>query len=678
MATIVTTFAELHAALQDTDETHIQFGADIVMDVTGGIQIPNTKTSVVIDGADGSCGRYRYTDYGPDSGIGSAANTIRYQSSNAGQRTVTIQNMIISGRNYYGVLYNPGGVNTTYSFRNVLYIGPQPLHNDDGQAEIYDSDITVDKSIFSQSEEIAECNRGVLGGKTTIVHRPITTSYNIFGLAGATATRAVTIAAGADISITSTGYFFDRPNYGFLMEENARLVYTTENTALVSLDVTTPFELREGASFTLITDKGFANTTTDRFGPITIGKNASLRCVQTGRNGVISTLYCAGDFTVAEGASVYLEAAYENANELIDFYGTGRTLRLQNPKRFVLKSTTNSSSLINFSSTNRIELEARQANLWTTAPAPDDPGGFDNLPDSAWRRLRDAADDDPFNPDVIIKGAATNTAFTLDADGTNLSAAEQALLSNFSELIPAKAYVFAVGRLDLNVNPIAVDGYPIFGRTEPGAALKADFTVEGQPYHLTGTADAQGKYSLPTGVELPLDTRVTVAGSRQFLYGEEILGVVPVGEITLSEPPAQLPFLARVISTDPVKLCGREDTDWSLAVTDSRARSTPWRVTTASDNILRSAGGYLLPDGLVFVSAETDPDTALPVRRAHILSATPTVVWEGAANGGMTLVTGIRWGADLGLLLQVTGAPFQNGETYHADIRWALEVDPLE
>lgn len=687
MPTFVDTFTELKTALEDSSnsETYFYVRQDI-NGVVGGIKIPNTKTDITIDGSSDGINRILYTDYGNEStGIGAYANTIRIDSPVSGTNyNVVVQNMLITGNNYYGVLYTDGAAsaNISYTLRNVEYEGPQPLHGPYSQVEMDNCNISVTTQRVSTAQEIAQCNRAVLAGKTTIKHQPSGT-FHIFNLTNNTDTRGVTIKEGAEITITTSQNFTSGTYTNFTMEVNSKLtaniggyfvagsnssITINDNTSLhATMDgaffTGTPVALTlgESSSFELIGPKGFSNSATDRFGPISIGKNADLKYTQTERNGLVSTMYCAGNFTVEEGASVYLKAAYTTTpNELLEFYGAGCTLSLNKPRRFVLKNTSNSNSLISFSASNRLEITSNQINLWNRSETS---GGFNSLPDSTWHRIEELADPLTFEPDVFIKGSISNTTFSLDTDGTNLEAAEQSALSPLSQLLPRSAYVFAVGELPFFVNPIAVDGWPVFGTSEPEAEILVEYQVEGTDYQNSGLTDENGDFSIPTDLELPLDTTVTIQAYHLYLYALKRSTVVPVGELVLEEAPTKITFDPIAVRSTPTVICKRHDPNIQLKVSDSRARSSYWKLSAVSENLLTGSAGHTLSDALVFCKEDS----------ISILGSTATPIYTGPPNNGKTLETIISWPETDGILLQLTTTPLYNGEQYSGDLNWQLE-----
>ena len=135
---VVFTYAELKTVLEGTNNySYIYFGANITL--TAGIKIASTKTNITIDGTYQNV-RYTYEDMKNLS----ASNTIYVSSSNTTK--VTVQNMDITGYNYYGVIYVPESntyANTVIEYNNVTYEGPQMIYHPNGLTRIISSNITI-------------------------------------------------------------------------------------------------------------------------------------------------------------------------------------------------------------------------------------------------------------------------------------------------------------------------------------------------------------------------------------------------------------------------------------------------------------------------------------------------------------------------------------------------------
>lgn len=631
--TVVASFAELKHVLENTEEILVYLNADIQGEA-GGIKTPNSKPSIIIDGTYGGV-RHRYRDYSTyTTGYGLQTDTIRVSAPAGNTYTVTMQNMDIDSVNYYGPMSSPlsdaNYANVTYIMRGVTYTGPQVAYIGHGGVEYYDSDFVIDGSAFTVSEEFAQCNRVTFGGAITIRHAPYA-SVNMFPFEGQAATRAIIFKAGADVRINTTRPFFSGGTTPFTIEEGASVMIESTTTLSPSLVYASPF---------------------------TVGSNANFTYIQTAKNGSVSTIYCNGDFTVSQGASVQIEARHSSPSRLIYFSTTNARLRVTDPERFLLRST--GAGLIHFASTSTLELQGGQINYWKTPPSTDDPGGFADIPTYSWRK------NPPSGEAVLsasISGGTTNTLFpTAGTGATNLDGTELEG-KPLSELLLYSAYAFAIGSLPLSVDTITDDAYPIQGISAPGAKIIVSYTVDGMDYALPGTAGEDGKFSIETPAAIPPDETVTIRTNTPFLISETVQAAVDAGKLVLEAPPEQLAFaMSNKVSQYPL-LFGRAENNWSLQVNDTRVRKTSWRIYAAISGSMAAETGHTLPDAVVFRD-EAD--------MLHVLNDEPKQIWLNET--GAASVT-VRWAADKGILMQRSTNPMYINEQYSAIIYWRIEAE---
>ena len=168
---VVNNYNELAAAItDDNDYTTIYLNADI--EITGRINFPPNKTNLTINGTytneQGVTTRHTLTDMNS----ASITNSI-YIASATSEINVTLCNVDIVGKNYYGIVAVEAVSSTksvTLIHINVNYTGPQISYNRQGTVRYIDSNITIKTSsgYASPSNELAEVNRVEVGGKTTI------------------------------------------------------------------------------------------------------------------------------------------------------------------------------------------------------------------------------------------------------------------------------------------------------------------------------------------------------------------------------------------------------------------------------------------------------------------------------------------------------------------------------
>lgn len=181
-----------------------------------------------------------------------------------------------------------------------------------------------------------------------------------------------------------------------------------------------------------------------------------------------------------------------------------------------------------------------------------------------------------------------------------------------------------------------------------------------------GSSNADGNFSIPTGDTLPAATPVTIKSNRPFLLTSVILEAVEAGELVLNTPPENIHFEFKKRLSGPPNIFGRVLDHWSLSVTDTRARSTPWKLYATANTPLTSTHdpSHTLPDALIFVDADES---------VHLLGSEKTLIWSGDASDGTETTTTIQWAQNQGLLMAACNAPFHAGEEYTTPIHWTLE-----
>lgn len=171
---VVSTFEELKAALSENNGiTQVELGADI--EITNGISISPNKKSVIIDGAGHTLKEKRKGAHG----------TI-YISKNNTTNDVSLKNLVIEGLNYYGPVNVDDAVKgVTLNYENVIYRGPQLVHNVHGYAK-FTGNNTINIHKNSTNSDVAqELFEGLgfdISGEFTLVHEGKTDSAFWFGL----------------------------------------------------------------------------------------------------------------------------------------------------------------------------------------------------------------------------------------------------------------------------------------------------------------------------------------------------------------------------------------------------------------------------------------------------------------------------------------------------------------
>lgn len=120
---------------------------------------------------------------------------------------MTMKNMKIIGRNYYGIPYVVNIVGTsgvTTAYENVVYTGRQITYNRRGTARYIECDITI-VSTYGTGEEVAEAAHVEIGGNTTI--NKTNSENGIFYFNGLSGDNSFRILADANVTINTANYF---------------------------------------------------------------------------------------------------------------------------------------------------------------------------------------------------------------------------------------------------------------------------------------------------------------------------------------------------------------------------------------------------------------------------------------------------------------------------------------
>ena len=165
----VETSAELKSILEGANNiTHIYLAKDITL--AQGITILGSKSQVTIDvlyPTDGTGTIHTYTD------MNSASNADAIGVRTASSLHVTVQNLNVVGKNYYGLIYVAEGSayqNVVITYKNITYNGPQITYHPSGLSIYQNLTVNIIDSIANLANEVAEAGSIQIGGKTTIIH----------------------------------------------------------------------------------------------------------------------------------------------------------------------------------------------------------------------------------------------------------------------------------------------------------------------------------------------------------------------------------------------------------------------------------------------------------------------------------------------------------------------------
>lgn len=636
-------FGDLRDAVSaNNDYEYVYLANDIV--ITAGVTILASKASLTIDGEYpvGSGTRHALTDINselPDATLG---------LRNTSTMTITMKNLVLHGRNFYGLPYiaesalairDTSGVSLLYE--NVVYDGPQITYHHNGLTRYTNCDITITQTGISGPEEVGEVNRVELGGTVRITHNSTTDA--VFWFRDTASTSSLTVLAGAQVEITSANYF----------------MFNLDGTFISTL-VPTTFAIQSGGSLSLRVNKGISYSQSHTLNAFTLADGAAFRYVQDANNGASAALYLNGALTVGSTARFYMQAQ-NGTQPLLSFTnGTGRSLNVASPLSFVLYSP-NAPALAS-AGTTQVSLSGGQLNYWRNAVTPvGSAGGFGDPPLYKWNKLNYATT-------LVVTGNFTASATTVTSNLT----AEDGTLPAISNLHLHEARVLSIGDWPVIINPIIDDGRDITGYTEPGANLRAEYTISGSTHILPGAAGSDGRYAISTAAQtpdnIPAGTEVALWSNIPFLIKRTLATAIAEGEFELQAAPEHIAYGFPSITAGSDVFLRRyfPNNDEPVVVYDGRVDSTAWQLLASITGDLVTADGTLsLPESLVYRDEGGN---------VSILSAEPMVIYTGEPNGGAPKTTSILWNADRGILL-LPKVPIRIGVEYASYVKW--ELHPL-
>lgn len=301
----VTTFEELKNILE-TNNTYNYIYLENNITLTNGIRISSTKTNITINGT-----------YNNKTSTLEDKKTLNYGDTiNASYQTiqkVTVCNMNIIGNNYYGIIYVPESTiykNIVVEYNNITYTGPQISFHPNGLTRFIDSVITITDNSITTGNEVAECNKIEIGGKTTINH----TSKN------------------------NSSFWFRNDNPSLTILTNSNVTFTSTSRELIYGITNLTFKIDNNATFNVTTANGLSYGTYGT-GTTTIEENATFILKQTTSNGSYATWYSYGPLTINKNANLRIINDHDNittSNYNISFQTANSSLNINSPNEIVL------------------------------------------------------------------------------------------------------------------------------------------------------------------------------------------------------------------------------------------------------------------------------------------------------------------------------------------------------
>ncbi len=443
-AVAVETENELKDVLEKENTiTTVYFANDITL--TKGINVLGSKEQLTIDGMyplDGIGKIHTYTD------MNSTAYTDTICISTPSNINITVKNLNVTGRNYYGIVcvaerdYLTGVVVT---YENLTYTGPQPTFHPSGLSVYKDVTITLTNAPLVVANEVAETYQLKIGGKSTIVTPSV--GLSAFWFRGYGNGPYLEILEGAEVLVSTA----------------QDVIYTSKPVKII---------IGKSAKFTVNTKYGMFRNASHQATSISVGENATFKITQTNVNGSISTIYCRGNFDIGENATVKIIADYVGAAPLIRFNTSSAALYINNPRTVFLYSK--STPCISFEQATPIKIVCGKINFWLTSPALNGEGGTDAQPLYSWYKVN--------GDNLSVSATATNNQTSVTE--SNLTAEETAAIPNINLLQLGTAKTLQLlynGKLALLSAPEAIAFKPPAISVDPVIIGKKDavaITVE--------------------------------------------------------------------------------------------------------------------------------------------------------------------------------------------------------
>lgn len=613
---VVYTSLELKTCLEGNNQyNYIYFGGDITL--SSGITISSTKTNVIIDGTYNGT-KYTYTDM-KSAGSG---DTISARSSNI--KSVVVKNINVIGNNYYGIIFVPEETslqNVVVEYNNLNYVGPQITFHPTGLSRYIDCDIRITTS-YSAANEVAECNRIEIGGKTTIVHE--TTSNSSFWFRG-----------------SNTPYF--------KILENANVSFQSINRELFYGTYNLEFVLQHNSNFLLTSAQGvgYGSYTTSS---VLIDTNATLKIVQTKRNGSYPTWYISGKFIMNENSNLYMINNYDGittSNYNIYFKTTSSSISLNNPNRVVLY---NAKANVIYSEQNiNFDFTYNRINLWDASASIDVAGSLSDLPTYSWYKSSELSN---------VTGILSRNSTTISSN--NYTEEELTKLPDLSNFKLNSCKTLSIGSMPLSIDAVTDTSTVLSGHTTKLSQVKISYNDVSKVVE----ADDNGYFFLNLEELLPIGTSITYLSNvkNSFIYQEKTIQIIYAGELTLNSAPENIQFSLVPFSLNPV-LCPPKE-NISIVVIDSRVNSSNWHLYAKINHDLETIDGNVLSNSIVFINEDND---VVPLTVDKIL------VYTGENNNGTKKITTITFEQDKGIALRILNEPLIINKEYSNVITWILE-----
>lgn len=610
----ITTFAELKSTIETNNTVNLIY-LDANIEMTSSITIPQTKINLIIDG---TYNDIRHTF--KDCNTLNASDTIT--ASNTLIQKVTVQNMDITGNNYYGIIYVPESAsykNIITEYNNITYNGPQISYHPTGLTRFINSNISINDTSLTNGGEVAECNKIEIGGNTTITHN----------------------------SKGNSAFWFRNSNPSLTILENASVTFNSPNRELFYGPTNLEFTVAKNANFNVTTKNGLAYDTFGT-GKTIIDENANFTINQTTYHGSYAVWYSYGSLTINENASLTIINEYPSittSNYNIYFLTTSSEFNLNNPKKIILSNS--AANTIYTNSTTKFNFKFSRINLFDTKINSLNSISKETLPTYSWYKLPELSE---------IKGTFTNSKTTITE--TNFTSEELSVLPALTNFNLINKKIISIGTLPQLINPITDQMIELTGVSSPNSSLLISFNDKSEIV----LADENGNYSLNLESTLPKGTEIslTTKEANNPIYNSKNITIVYNGELTILSAPTTIEFELNAISKNPV-ICPKTK-EITIEIADTRAISTEWNLYAIINNDPLSETGNTLESALIFKNGP----------RITPLSTTKTLVYTAPAKTEASKITTITWPKDETILLQILSS-IKAGQKYTCTLSWIAE-----
>lgn len=588
---------------------------------TGGIAVSRNVTIIGTDPRNGQ--RVRLVDYTSYD----ISDTIRATANNL---TITLQNVDVTGYNYYGILCGVGYTGVTLRFVDVTYTGRQMAYASGANSvvSITDSRVTLTVMTTGNDQEVAEAPAIHLAGNTTIVKS--TASESVFWLNASP--YQLTVASGAQVVAETPHYF----------------LYTS-SSSLTQANIAGSLRVQTSGSVGSMTyaDQYLNTLTVEGSGALHITHNhanyASLR---------VNNVKVGGTLTIQRAASSYA---------CIQMMGT-QAAEFPNPVRVSLRNA--SGILMNGGATWTANISTQALNIWPLS------GGADQY---IWNN-NDLAE---FSVQTGSKSsvAVAQASGLQDDQGVALPPYAVVLGSGTFNLKKASRVEF--GRYTLTIDPDSVyrGSASVTGTGPSGASHTVrEYALDrsGGTAVLAELIQSAGAQTTGSTYQATLNTpirstslsRIYTLSQLDDLHAHIYCEPSTVTQLVLV--PQDIDYGTVTISGQEQLLARQSPTVLALSVLDTRD-SGSWEVTVqATTPLTRVGGGDVLSDALVYRTA------------GQGLQSLASEVRVGGQNttAASPVRTDLQWQADEGILLHLQPYEGMPGTSYDATLTWTLTQMP--